>query len=476
MNERTAVQTQTPTRPAITPAAKGVLQRQCACGQHTAAGGECEECKEKREATLQRAAVSPSSVHEVPPIVHEVLRSPGQPLDVATRAFMEPRFGHDFSGVRVHTSEKAAESARAVNALAYTVGQDVVFGARQYQPATTDGRNLVAHELTHVVQQGTRWMGGDLSMDDPDSHAEQEARLTAHSLHHIAGATAPSLARSTAQLQRAECSLGHLNTECAGAASACAGAAGYCSSRYPDTAAVDRLWNDKETSARGQSGDRPNASRNLLHFLDTSGSELVMPTNVFETHRATQTALMRHRDRFLEGARRRLESGLLAPGATSEEIVWTDTTSAFSIAGFDDLGLAVGGYTLCSKVHVRAAALGGNRYEITFVDWSVQAFDCYNWDPGKGIGVADASDNDMCCLENAGRGRHFRIRTDVWANTHSPSLVNATITATLPAAAPSAGRVSTGGGGSTDAGTGGTPPSSSSPGIFDRVRQFFLGR
>ncbi len=102
---------------------------------------------------LQRAAVNPSPVHDVPPIVREVLRSPGQPLDAATRSFMEPRFGHDFGGVRVHGDAKAAESARSVSALAYTVGRDVVFGGGQPILGTTTGRKLMAHELTHVVQQ-----------------------------------------------------------------------------------------------------------------------------------------------------------------------------------------------------------------------------------------------------------------------------------------------------------------------------------
>ena len=73
-------------------------------------------------------------VNHAPSIIHDVLRAPGQPLDATTRAFMEPRFGHDFSRVRVHSDAKAAESARAVNALAYTVGQDVVFGVGQYAP------------------------------------------------------------------------------------------------------------------------------------------------------------------------------------------------------------------------------------------------------------------------------------------------------------------------------------------------------
>ncbi len=102
---------------------------------------------------LQCRSTSEAEPSEVPPVVHEVLHSLGQPLDAATRTFMELRLGHDFSRVRVHTDTKAAESARAVDAQAYTVGQDVVFGARLYAPETNAGRRLLAHELTHTVQQ-----------------------------------------------------------------------------------------------------------------------------------------------------------------------------------------------------------------------------------------------------------------------------------------------------------------------------------
>lgn len=130
----------------------GILQRKCACGQHTVAGGECAECS-KKKLTLQRRAINHAETIGVPPIVHEVLRSPGQPLDASIRAFMEPRFGHDFSRVRVHTDSGAAESARTVNALAYTVGRSVVFGAGQYSPGTAAGKRLLAHELMHVLQQ-----------------------------------------------------------------------------------------------------------------------------------------------------------------------------------------------------------------------------------------------------------------------------------------------------------------------------------
>jgi hypothetical protein len=145
-----------------------VLQRACACGQQTTADGECEECRAKRGQTLQRAAVNGAPVSEVPPIVHEVLRSPGEPLDARTRAFMEPRFGVDFSGVRVHSDARAAESAAAVNAAAFTVGQDIVFGSGRYAPRKLSGVHLLAHELTHALQS----RGGE---DHGDNKADLEA-------------------------------------------------------------------------------------------------------------------------------------------------------------------------------------------------------------------------------------------------------------------------------------------------------------
>lgn len=181
---------------AFTPVPTGLLRRKCACGTQTA-GGECEECGKKKQA-LQRKASNRSQSSEVPPIVHEVLRTPGQSLDSATRSFMEPRFGHDFSGVRVHTDDKAAESARAVDGLAYSVGRDVVFGAGQYAPGAPAGRKLLTHELAHVVQQGAvRWSGGALRIGAADSPHEQEAdRVSA------GGDTATSSSLGGATLQR----------------------------------------------------------------------------------------------------------------------------------------------------------------------------------------------------------------------------------------------------------------------------------
>jgi hypothetical protein len=175
-NERTIAQQQNTVMPMFVLARCGLLQRKCACGQHATAGGECAACRKKRLA-LQRRATNKSEPATVPPIVHEVLRSPGQSLDPDTRTFMEVRFGHDFSQVRVHTDAKAAESARAVNAMAYTAGQDVVFSAGQYTPRTNAGQRLLAHELTHVVQQGgvSQVLQSQIIMDTPDDRFEAEA-------------------------------------------------------------------------------------------------------------------------------------------------------------------------------------------------------------------------------------------------------------------------------------------------------------
>src|SRR5262245_34778007 len=106
------------------------------------------------------------------PAVQAGLRSPSRPLEPPVRAAMEARFAHDFSRVRLHDGPEAAESARAAGAFAYTVGTDVVFARGQLAPHTDWGRRLLAHELTHVVQQSeSRASGvqlrGPFSFDDP---------------------------------------------------------------------------------------------------------------------------------------------------------------------------------------------------------------------------------------------------------------------------------------------------------------------
>jgi hypothetical protein len=193
------------------PVRPGLLQRKCGCGGSAGLAGECEECGAEK-LSLQRSARNgernAQDYMAAPPIVHEVLNSTGNTLDQNTRQFMESRFAHDFSrigvssglqasgsglqvgpvedphereadmvagrvmghsespsttktdrgfdfsNVRIHADARAAESARSVAALAYTVGRDIVFGEGQYRPHTMQGQRLLAHELAHVAQQG----------------------------------------------------------------------------------------------------------------------------------------------------------------------------------------------------------------------------------------------------------------------------------------------------------------------------------
>ncbi len=189
-------------RPSPCPAALPWLQRKCACGSgKTGLQGSCPDCQRKQALGLQArleigpvddpleqeadrvanevlgrsangaspllagAAVAPAmrltpkpggghgKGTAAPASVDQVLRTPGQPLGAATRAFFEPRFGHDFGHVRVHADSQAAASAHAVQARAYTVGRDLVFASGAYAPHSRAGQHLLAHELTHVLQQ-----------------------------------------------------------------------------------------------------------------------------------------------------------------------------------------------------------------------------------------------------------------------------------------------------------------------------------
>lgn len=175
------------------PSTQGILQRKCACGNHTMGGGECEECA-KNKGMLQRklsigasndpleleadrvadqvmrapakSAVSDAPLRiqryagqatedaeTAPASVDHALAGSGRPLESALRQDMEQRFGQDFSRVRVHTGLDAEQSSRDVSAHAYTVGHKIVFGESQYAPQTNRSRRLLAHELVHVVQQ-----------------------------------------------------------------------------------------------------------------------------------------------------------------------------------------------------------------------------------------------------------------------------------------------------------------------------------
>lgn len=208
-----------------------ILQRKCACGGTVVAGGECAECRKKRLQTklavnqpgdhleqeadhmadsvirggkqapvlsncslgaLQRDQPNTSSAStSAPPIVHEALGGSGQPLDSSTRAFMEPRFGHDFGNVRVHFDARGAASARSVNALAYTVGHDIVFSDGAFAPDNPSGRSLLAHELAHVVQQSDTHTAPGQLQRQPDETSTKESPPTTTPPAKTAPAKAP---------------------------------------------------------------------------------------------------------------------------------------------------------------------------------------------------------------------------------------------------------------------------------------------
>lgn len=170
-----------------------LAQRKCVCGSHATHGGECAKCANKNSGLQTKLAIgarndpleweadrvadqvlatssfpavkiAPPAIQRLsgylnsriavaPASVDRVLAGPGRPLQPGLRLDMEQRFGHDFSGVRVHSGAAAERSVSDVNAHAYTVGQDIVFGSGRFAPETQQGRRLIAHELTHVVQQ-----------------------------------------------------------------------------------------------------------------------------------------------------------------------------------------------------------------------------------------------------------------------------------------------------------------------------------
>jgi len=136
---------------------------------------------------LQRSAGNSAAagvVEDEKSQVLDVVSSGGQSLDEPVRTGMEARMGQDFSDVRVHTGDAADSSARAVSAHAYTVGSNIVFQRGAYDPGTTAGQTLLAHELTHVVQQrngpvdGTA-TGGGIRVSDPSDRFEREAASNA---------------------------------------------------------------------------------------------------------------------------------------------------------------------------------------------------------------------------------------------------------------------------------------------------------
>ncbi len=194
-------------RPELTARPVARLQR---CGGTTCPPGTCGHDDEPKVARFATGA-GPT---RAPAIVGSVLAAAGRPLSGPVRTTMEARFGHDFSRVRVHTDATAASSARAVHALAYTVGSDIAFDAGRYAPDTAAGQRLLAHELAHVVQQRSTAPAdlAGLTVSQASDPAEAEAARTAgratpdeaappsvHAMPRTVGAPIEPIVRTRAQ-------------------------------------------------------------------------------------------------------------------------------------------------------------------------------------------------------------------------------------------------------------------------------------
>jgi peptidoglycan/xylan/chitin deacetylase (PgdA/CDA1 family) len=174
-----------------------LLQRKCGCG------GSCGSCGGSEEKVQRAAAGGVQAPQVAPPIVHDVVGSAGRPLDAPTRAYMEPRFGADFSRVRVHTGGEASRSSAAVGAEAYTVGQHIVF-RDGFSPRSPEGKSLLAHELAHTVQQrgassrpqGALPVGSESGAAETEAHSLAESAAAAKTPPTPA-ASGPSVARAT---------------------------------------------------------------------------------------------------------------------------------------------------------------------------------------------------------------------------------------------------------------------------------------
>jgi hypothetical protein len=293
-----------------------LLQRKCSCGgQASELTGECTECSQRlqRKLTIGSAddqyereadrvaeqvvggsADSAHSVHQatstplqrksddgaaggaaVPAVVNQALRAPGAPLGNEERAFFEPRLGHDFAKVRVHTDATAAESARAVKARAYTVGQDLVFAAGQYAPHSQEGKRLLAHELTHVTQQSRvlRRAPADKAPADPlcETFNFDSARKAVEAQAKRASKTDDLLPLIRALKPIRRCATAKQQTQVKDSLSSSL-----------STAKADEAWAAAGTAFGGYVGFYPGYAADVKTHLDKLGASESLKSNTFE--------------------------------------------------------------------------------------------------------------------------------------------------------------------------------------------------
>jgi len=387
MKKHTTVQTFTATRPTVSVVTTGRLQHQYAGGQH-ATGGECEECKRKQHDTLQRAAVNNSPPHQTPSIAHDVLHSPGQPLDKATQSFMEPRFGHN-----------------------------VVFGAVQDPLKSDQGQHWLAHELTHVLQSGEARPKASITsetlsrvIDPADSQREQEAsQLSQFILNNSfkasnVHATVSGLDPFSVYLQRASPEdQPHPPSEPDTGADAGAGAC-------PPAARLDEIERNYRNMIRAARGRGANvAADNLEHFLAGSGTNGTLSVTWLRGFSSATEAERVNQQRF-ESQLNNQANSMSAGDRRDFSDHWD---RMFTAGPTEELYYASGTSTIRSTGNFHLERTGN--VVTIWGEVTQHWFDPYDWHAGLSAyipGFGSISDADALALQNCRGARSFDMEAD----------------------------------------------------------------
>lgn len=336
----------------------------------------CDVCEDEEAVTeaLQRkegvvAAAPDPPPGDPPPSIQQVIRSGGRLLDADTRSFFERRLGYDLSGVRIHTDSAAGQSARAIQATAYTLGHNIVFGEHQFAPSTAAGRRLLTHELAHVAQQ----------RGATDIIQRQTEGLPASSL-------VPSLSEAP-----------HGNQQCLLEHSCSVSASTPVSGAPLSPAEVTTRRRQVQLAIDRSRATYPIAAGNLQHWLDGTGSTRILAGSIFQATdsgvpgflESGQLSQYGHLEKFQEGVSRRLNASdpeSLLPVGTVRVLRYCNSMRAFPTTGAigADLSIALGGFTVKSWATLRARQVTSSlplvtQYQVTVESWRVQVCDRYDW-------------------------------------------------------------------------------------------------
>jgi len=341
--------------------------------------------EEEEEETLQTMVV-PNQTPAIPCALEAQLtaiRGGGQPLPTYIRTLFEQRFGYDFSQVRVHNDTESDTFSQVLNARAFTTGEDIFFRQEAYNPSSSVGRKLLTHELIHVVQQVDNGLKGRPAVGRPGSGYVLRRRSMRREGSEAKEENSKSVEEEKKRLE-----------------------------------AVLKKVDEMISSARKLGANY--AAENLEYWRSKKAGTKIMPASAFKDQQFIVEWLRgTPRTKFMIGAEKRLKSGKLVSGGTAQ-MYWID--SLYAPEGHE-LYYALGGFTIRSDVIIKAVRLSpeeGDFWLVSFLKWTCQATDDYNWDKLKKTIIplfGEISDDDLRLLEKHGYGRSFKIESKPWIVT-----------------------------------------------------------